>query len=170
MQYVRVHISTKNYYITKKMDIKNPRLVSCPPCTHISADTCKHTYMYLCTLTYAQSLASSCRCTCPRLPRVTRRETSEKRAVEPGSYVCTSRLGSGLHLYPHALPRTPGEPRGPMRQYVPIIFPHTPFHSLALDRDPPPSSLSADTGDIPPFLSPRIVHVNDESFGACTCA
>lgn len=49
-------------------------------------------------------------------------------------------------ISPCPAPVHSGEPRGPMRQYVPIIFPHTPFHSLALDRDPSPSSLSADHG------------------------
>lgn len=74
------------------------------------------------------------------------KKRDQRKASGRARQLCTSRLGSGLHLYPHALPRTPGEPRGPMRQYVPIIFSHIPFHSLVLDRDPPPSSLSMDHG------------------------
>lgn len=149
MRHVRVYISTKNYYITRKMDIKNPRLVSCLPHTCTFARSHMHS-----------PAAPSCRCTCPRLPRVTRRETSEKRAAELGSHVCTSRLGSGLHLYPHALPRTPGEPRGPMRQYVPIILPHTPFHSFVIAillRHP--SLRTRGMYHIPPSLSPNRTRV-----------
>lgn len=55
--------------------------------------------------------------------------------------LCTSRLASGLHLYPHTSYRKEGEPRGPMRQYVPIIFHLVLFHSLAILSFPPSSSI-----------------------------
>lgn len=58
----------------------------------------------------------------------TQEGTNERRTFYQ---LCTSRLASGLHLYPHASYREEGEPRGPMRQYVPIIFYFVLFCSLA---------------------------------------
>lgn len=80
-----------------------------------------------------------------------RREFGDERAREKrrtkgerSRQQCTSRLASGLHLYPHTSYRKEGEPRGPMRQYVPIIFHLVLFHSLAILSFPSSSSSIVD--------------------------
>lgn len=80
-----------------------------------------------------------------------RREFGDERAREKrrtkgerSRQLCTSRLASGLHLYPHTSYRKEGEPRGPMRQYVPIIFHLVLFHSLAILSFPSSSSSIVD--------------------------
>ena len=69
------------------------------------------------------------------------REFGGREGEQRSRQLCTSRLASGLHLYPHTSYRKEGEPRGPMRQYVPIIFHLVLFHSLAILSFPPSSSI-----------------------------
>lgn len=123
--------------------------------------------------------ASSCRYTWSQLPRVTRRETSEKRAAELGSYVRHVWVLDYIYI-PMPCPVYPGWTQGadaPIRAYN---LPHVPFHSLVLDRDPSPSHPSLQIrstcwgipssllkSSVRPRAHTRVINL---SVRVCTCA
>lgn len=88
------------------------------------------------------------RCTCPRLPRVTRRD--QRKAERPGQAAMYVTSGFWITFISPCL-LVPGEPRGPMRQYVPIIFRLILFHSLARSAKAVLHPSSAD----PTVISPK---------------
>lgn len=109
----------------KRWISENPRFTSYH--THTHTYTYIRTQSHVCTSSHAIAASVDVRA---RDCQESQEETNEKRTVG-ARQLCTSRLGSGLHLYPHTSCLVLGEPRGPMRQYVPIIFRLVLFHSLA---------------------------------------
>lgn len=126
--------------------------------THMRRYTHIHIYLRISTCAQSRYRSPIVQMYVPATAK-SHKKRDQRKASGRARQLCTSRLGSGLHLYPHALPRTPREPRGadaPIRAYN--LLPYTLSLTRARSRF---SSVILSlrtvvyTGDIPIFLSPN---------------